>query len=487
MKRNVLWFLLCIGLFVLSACDAQSEQTTVEAPKTEVADGTEPVEMPDSADITESPASENTETKVGFETAGIDELETALGDENALIVDTRVSDAYMGWAVEGAERGGHIPGATDFSYRWLDSPYSDTENLEGETREQVLEQAIDAKGLSGKKLFLYDVNGEDAQKVAQYLYGKGLEDIVLVDASEYINGDYELESYPQYELLLSPTVVKEYIDSGSADTLEEGKEYKIFNVAWGEVDQSGYLDGHVPGAVHVNTDWFEPEEIGWMLGDDNLLRDLVLRLGITADTGVIVTGPEPMASNRFATILDYLGVQDIRVMNGALLGWEGYGYELATEETKPEAVEDFGADLPANPDRIDTQDETAEYLESRENYVLVDNRTQEEFDGQSTGYSYHDKAGRIEGAVFGFAGKQSSSSMSYYRNIDKTMRNGYEIVAMLEGQGINLTDHMSFMCGSGWRAAEVLWDMRVMGYENVSLYSDGWIGWSNEGRPSIEQ
>lgn len=32
---------------------------------------------------------------------------------------------------------------------------------------------------------------------------------------------------------------------------------------------------------------------------------------------------------------------------------------------------------------------------------------------------------------------------------------------------------MSFMCGSGWRAAEVLWDMRVMGYENISLYSDG--------------
>lgn len=45
--------------------------------------------------------------------------------------------------------------------------------------------------------------------MAQYLYGKGLEDIVLVDASEYINGDYELESYPQYELLLSPTVVEE--------------------------------------------------------------------------------------------------------------------------------------------------------------------------------------------------------------------------------------------------------------------------------------
>lgn len=479
MKKIAMISMMSLALFLFSACgtqQAQATETATEAVNTE--------EYTEVTAETEAPVTEAAD--VEFETVGIDELEAALSDDNAVVVDTRVSDAYMGWAVDGAERGGHIPGATDFSYRWLDSPYSDTENLEGETRELVLEQAIDAKGLSGKKLFLYDTNGEDAQKVANYLYTKGLQDIGLVNAADYINGDKELASYPNYELLLSPTVVKEYIDTGTGDTLEEGREYKIFNVAWGEVDQSGYLDGHVPNAMHVNTDWFEPEEIGWMLGDDDLLRDLVLRLGITADSGVIVTGPEPMASNRFATILDYLGVEDVRVMNGALLGWEGYGYELATEETKPEPVEEFGAELPVNPDRIDTQDETADFLENRDQYVLIDNRTKEEFEGETTGYSYHDKAGRIEGAVFGFAGKNDSSSMSYYRNIDKTMRNGYEIEAMLQGQGINLDDHMAFMCGSGWRAAEVLWDMRVMGHDNVSLYSDGWIGWSNAGRPSVE-
>ena len=41
------------------------------------------------------------------------------------------------------------------------------------------------------------------------------------------------------------------------------------------------------------------------------------------------------------------------------------------------------------------------------------------------------------------------------------------------------------MCGSGWRAAEVLWDAQVMGLTDVSLYSDGWIAWSNEGNPYI--
>lgn len=478
MKKFLICLMLCLSVFALAACGSGSAPAT-EAPATE--------EVTEAAAATEPVTEAVTEAPVEFATATVEEMEAALADEGVLVVDARHPDAYMGWAVEGATRGGHIPGATDFSYIWLDSPYSDTENLEGETREQVLEQAIEAKGLSGKKLYLYDNNGgEDAKKVANYLYGKGITDLLIVDATGYINGDKALDTYPKYELLLSPTVVKDYIDNGKGATLEEGKEYKIFNVAWGEVDQSGYLDGHVPNAIHVNTDWFEPEEIGWMLGDDDLLTDLVLRLGITSDTGVIVTGPEPMATNRFATILDYLGVKDVRVMNGALIGWQGYGYELVKEETKPEAVTDFGVEIPANPDRIDTQDETAEYLANRENYVLVDNRTKEEFDGEVTGYSYHDKKGRIEGAVFGFAGKKNSSSMSYYRNIDKTMRNGYEILAMLEGQGITLTDHMSFMCGSGWRAAEVLWDLRVMGYENVSLYSDGWIGWSNAGRPSVK-
>lgn len=479
MKKYFGAMLLCVALLTVAACTPNAAETEAASPASEIVSTEAPATDAASEDMPDTEA-------IVFAEATVDDMLAAVSTPDAVAVDTRASDAYIGWAVEGATRGGHIPGATDFSHRWLDSPYDDKENLEEETREQVLEQAIEAKELAGKKLFLYDINGQDALKVAAYLHKKGIEDISVVNAESYINGDGALETYPNYELLLSPTVVKDYLDTGKGATLAEGTEYKIFNVSWGETDQSGYLDGHVPGAFHVNTDWFEPEELGWMLGDDALLKDLVLRLGITADTGVIVTGPEPMAASRFATILDYLGVKDVRVMNGALLNWTGYGYELETTENKPEPVTDFGAELPGNPDRIDTQEETADFLANRDNYVLLDNRTHEEFDGEVSGYSYHDKAGRIEGAVFGFAGKKNSSSMSYYRNIDKTMRNGAEILAMLEGQNIDLNDHIATMCGSGWRAAEVLWDLRVMGYDNVSLYSDGWIGWSNAGRPAAK-
>ena len=73
-----------------------------------------------------------------------------------------------------------------------------------------------------------------------------------------------------------------------------------------------------------------------------------------------------------------------------------------------------------------------------------------------------------------------ATTLQYFRNIDNTMRNFNEIVALWEDAGIDVDKHLSFMCGSGWRAAEVLTYANVFGLEDVSLYSDGWIGWSTD-------
>jgi len=48
-----------------------------------------------------------------------------------------------------------------------------------------------------------------------------------------------------------------------------------------------------------------------------------------------------------------------------------------------------------------------------------------------------------------------------------------------------------FFCGTGWRAAEVLWYADVMGLGNISLYDGGWNEWSgntgNEAGPVITE
>lgn len=426
-------------------------------------------------------------TAGGYTVATTDEVKAALDDDASVVVDARINSAFIGWKMDGVARGGHIKGATDFSARWLVSTYDDKENLEEETRETVLEGYLKNKGISSdKKVIVYDANGEDAKAVADYFKTKGVTDIKVYDVNEWAKDDsLDMVVYENYDLLVPAAHVNALVSGEKVEELPDN-EYKFFNVAWGEIDQSGYLDGHVPGSVHVNTDWFEPEELDWMLAPDADLLKLMLKLGVTTKDHIIVTGPEPMAATRFAVILRYMGVEDVRVMTGGLVEYSDLGFKLAGKDeiTEPVAVTDFGATAPMNPDLIDTQEEVAAKL-SDPKFKLVDNRTWEEYIGESSGYSYHDKMGRIPGAIFGYAGKISSSSVSYYRNIDKTMRNADEVRAMWAEQGIDeKAGHLSFMCGSGWRAAEILWYSQVMGAMDTSLYSDGWIGWSNNGRPS---
>ncbi len=57
------------------------------------------------------------------------------------------------------------------------------------------------------------------------------------------------------------------------------------------------------------------------------------------------------------------------------------------------------------------------------------------------------------------------------------MRNKYEILEMWDKENIDVNKQLIFMCGSGWRAAEVLTYANVIGVENTSfIVMDGWAG-----------
>nr|WP_307760375.1 rhodanese-like domain-containing protein [uncultured Peptostreptococcus sp.] len=443
---------------------------------------------------TEKKADDSKNVKI--ETASTEDVEKALNDKDgkSIVLDARINDAYNGWAVEGAKRGGHLPGSSDFSAQWLTSEYDEKENLEGRSREKVLDITMEQKGLTpDKNVIVYDINGKDADEVAQYLVKKGIKNTKKYDAKEWINdSDKKLDSYKNYELLVAPSVVNEIVKGKTPEGFTDAKKIKIVDVRWGDNKESGYMDGHVPTSVHINTDSFEPPkenkegDTEWKLADDKTLEKLLLDSGITSEDCVIATSPEPMAASRFAVICDYLGVKDVRVMNGGLVEWNYLGYDLEKGENKPTPEKEFGVKVPARPELIDSLDKIKDIMTNKDqhkDFTLVDNRTWGEYVGDVTGYSYHKRKGRIPGAVFGHAGVKNSSSMSYYRNIDKTMRNENEILSMWEEDNIDTSNHLSFMCGSGWRAAEILWYSKVMGMNNTSLFSDGWIGWSNAHYP----
>ncbi|MGB5823975.1 MAG: rhodanese-like domain-containing protein [Proteocatella sp.] len=424
-----------------------------------------------SSNKTETEAS----TDLAYKSITTEELSGNIGDDKWVVVDTRDNNAFNGWALEGVKRGGHIDGAVDFGANWL--------AVENEGKDAILSEALDTKGINPEKnVVLYDANGTDSKAVADYLMAKGYENIYVYDVNQWASDDTKtMVQFPGYELLVPASAVKSLIDGETPDTFTAGKKVKMIEGSWGEEKES-YSNGHLPGAIHINTDSIEPPP-AWMLADDATLLKVMLDNGISKNDTVIVSGEAQMAAYRVAMVLRYAGVEDVRVLNGGTASWAAAGYELETSSNAPVSITDFGGEFPGNPDMVDTISELQEELKS-DKFTLVDNRTMDEFVGKSSGYSYHDKMGRIPGAVFGFAGKTDSNSLDYFRNIDNTMRNADEILAMWENEGIDVKNHLAFMCGSGWRAAEVLYYANVAGLEDVSLYSDGWIGWSNAGLPS---
>lgn len=441
---------LMVVLLALTACSTTKQQN-------------------DSKEMTESNNSQTIST---------DELKEKLEDDTWVIVDTRINDAYNGWKLDGVSRGGHIDGAVDFSANWL--------NVDVENKDQILDEALKTKNINpDMNIVLYDANGKDAKEVEAYLREKGFKNLFTYDVKQWADDEsLPMEAYQNYQMIVPASVVKDILDGKTPETFTEGKAVKIVEASWGEEDTS-YAKGHVPTSVHINTDTIEPPP-AWMLAGNEELTAFANKYGFTKDDTIIVTGENTMAAYRVAVVLRYMGVQDVRVLNGGLSAWVQNGYEVETTSNSPVAGTDFGATIPANSYIVDTQDELKQGLNNPNQFTLVDNRTWEEHIGETSGYSYHDKKGRIPGSIFGYAGKGDANTLDYYRNIDNTMRNAYEITELWKESGIDITKHLSFMCGSGWRVAEIMTYANVLGLDDVSIYSDGWIGWSTNPDNPVE-
>ncbi|GFR35700.1 sulfurtransferase [Thermobrachium celere] len=414
--------------------------------------------------------SQNKQTSnLKFKEIKTEELKNNLENKDYVIVDTRINDAYNGWKLDGVKRGGHIKGATDFAANWIDVDVANKDS-------KLLEIAKNKGITPDKNVVLYDANGKDALKVAEFLSKNGYNKIYIYDVKKWAEDEsLPMVSYKNYHMLVPAVWVKDLIDGKNPETYSGGP-VKIFEVSWGE-ESKDYNNGHIPGAVHINTDEVEEGPMWNRLSDDRLEK-FALNNGITADTTVVLYGTDSMAAFRVAAILKYMGVKDIRVLNGGLSAWVREGYQLETKKNLKTPVQSFGAKVPVNKDYIIDLEEAKEILNDKQGSCLVDIRSWEEYIGKTSGYDYIKGKGRPQGAVWGHAGTDPNN-LQDFRNIDNTMRNADEILAFWKEWGITPDKRLSFYCGTGWRAAEVLWYADVMGLENISLYDGGWNEWSN--------
>ncbi|MGD2156915.1 MAG: rhodanese-like domain-containing protein [Anaerolineales bacterium] len=416
------------------------------------------------------------------------ELHQRLGDPELLIVDLRPMAAFNGWRLRGEKRGGHIRGALACPQEWLNG----LEVLD-------IKALLTSKGITpDKTVVVYGYKRAVSATVADMLtnlgYGRvcAYEDGLSTWAQDE---NLPMDRLPNYHKLVYPGWLRQLIDGGQPDTYPGG-EFAIFHVNFGVPEE--YAAGHIPGAMHLDTNTLESEQTWNRRSAEEL--DAALRAhGIHRDKMIVLYGRDSegdtdelkpgqmagqIAATRAAAILMYAGVEDVRLLDGGYGAWLKAGYEVEMEWREPTPVESTGLQIPTRSGFFVDTEEAKELLKDH-NGMLVSIRSWPEYTGEVSGYDYIAPSGRIPGAVWGNCGTDAYH-MQHYRNIDNTMRDFHEIEANWKEADITPDKRVAFYCGTGWRASETFIYAHLMGWKRVAIYDGGWFEWIQDPSNPIE-
>ena len=400
------------------------------------------------------------------------EMKEILSLKGVFVIDVREVDAYNGWRLKNEIRGGHIKGARSLPLKWTN--YMDW-----------IEIVRAKKIFTNNKIIIYSYCDEDSIKVAKLFTKAGYENVFIYSdfKDEWtINNTLPMESLQRYRNLVPASWVKSIVD-GRIPSEIKGRRIVIVHAHYR--NRNAYLSGHIPGAVDMDTLALESPET-WNRRSPEELKKAFESHGITNETTVILYGKFMFPDNadefpgssagdigaiRNAMIMIYAGVKDVRVLNGGFQSWQDAGYDISTDDVQKKEVSDFGTQIPVNPSVIVDIAEAKEMIKDKD-ADIVSVRSWPEYIGEVSGYNYIEKKGRIPGSVFGNCGSDAYH-MENYRNVDNTVREAQEIVAIWKESGITSNKHLAFYCGTGWRGSEAWFSAWLMGWPRVSVFDGG--------------
>jgi thiosulfate/3-mercaptopyruvate sulfurtransferase len=236
------------------------------------------------------------------------------------------------------------------------------------------------------------------------------------------------------------------------------------------IDPAMYESGHIPGAVL----WNGVETLltsDWRINfDKKSVEDLCGRSGIDNDTTVIAYSDHNAFAPWVFWFLKSVGHADVRVLNGGRKKWIADGYALTTELPTVSAATYIAHD--PNPDLRALQERVRAAV-GKENHVLLDVRTPEEYRGelflleppQET-----ERAGHIPGATH-----------LYYEaalNEDDTFKSADALAALYADQGITADKETITYCAVGIRSAHTWFVLtQLLGYPYVRSFDASWNLW----------
>ncbi|BDR59648.1 sulfurtransferase [Xylocopilactobacillus apicola] len=285
--------------------------------------------------------------------------------------------------------------------------------------------------------------------------------------------------------LVKTTKSHYYIDVHDAyKEIKDNPKAVVLETSYGK--KTSYAKGHLPRAVQMDTLEVETEENDWNILDFDSCKKAFLEKGVTKDTPLLVYSEDPLSSARIAFVAYWLGVKDVKIVDGGLNAWKNEKLTLQKGTLKPKAQKNFGRSKPAHPeDLISTSADLVKYEKDHPKLVIASTRSWDEFVGNISGYSYIKDTGEVKGAKYAKVSK-TSSDVSYLMNSDLTMTNPEKTLKYWNKNGITPSKEVAFYCGTGWRACPAFFIAKDNGYKKARIFDGGWYEWdrAHEKNPS---
>lgn len=233
-----------------------------------------------------------------------------------------------------------------------------------------------------------------------------------------------------------------------------------------------YEKAHIPTAIHFSTD--ELGEFKVYFKPATELRDAFLKVGVMKDTLLVVYSIYARdimyIASRVAIAAYYLGVDNVKVLDGGLQAWERAGFEFESGENLGQSASDFGLDVPKREGIfLTTPEDVVHELEVNPEVVLASVRTWNEFLGKNAGHSWNEGSGEVYKAVY--AGDDKLS------NVNGEMADPADYLNDWASWGITKESDNVFYCGTSWRSSTAALVALHLGFKHVRMYDGSWYKW----------
>ena len=252
-----------------------------------------------------------------------------------------------------------------------------------------------------------------------------------------------------------------------AELTEANEKYEILIIDFAR-SKEDYDKGHIEGARYLPKEsiWKEVNGIPGMFPGVDQVVEAFEAIGITNDVPVVIyDGIGNLWASRLFWTLEYLGHDDVHLLDGGIQGWQSEGYTLS--DVTVQSVKSV-LEVNLKEEILIGKNDLIHGLPGNDNTV-VDTRSLKEYTGED---ARSNLGGHIPGAIHVEWVNNVHSEERYF--LSET-----ELTELYELKGVNKEDPVVTLCQTGVRGAHTYFVLKNLGYENVALYDGSWAEWGN--------